>query len=142
MAVLVAIYGVSTAINTVSITASGKGSVSMLNVMLYANADKTIIAKNLDWTELNNNHPISPNSEVSTIIYATNEGNTPISLLLRTEDWIPTICTEFVRLNWNYNGQLLPPNASMPITLTLQVDEDIQGVVDFTFEIIITGIEE
>jgi len=142
LAIIVAIYGVSTALNTFSVTVSGSGSVSMLDVMMYEDAEKTVLMENIYWNKINNNHPITPNSEISTIIYASNEGNTPISLAITTENWIPVNCTEFMSLDWNYNGQILPVNASMPITLTLKVNEDIQGIIDFKFDIIYIGLEE
>jgi hypothetical protein len=85
---------------------------------------------------------IVPNSVNTLTVFIRNEGNSEVTLSLTTTDWIPRVSSDYMRLSWNYSGQSLSVGQIIPVTLTLTVDSDVIGVVDFQFDTIISAINE
>jgi hypothetical protein len=56
-------------------------------------------------------------------------------IFLWTQSWIPKEAANDIKLSWDYDGRKIAPAESLPITLTLDVDDDIYGVTDFSFDI-------
>jgi len=84
---------------------------------------------------------VDPGSTVSYECFVLNNGTIPITLNLTTENWNPPNASAFITLSWNYTGQLIEPEASLPITFILIVSPDISGITDFSFDSIITAKE-
>jgi len=82
---------------------------------------------------------ISPGGEISNLVYIKNEGDVPLTLTLDTIDWSPINAPNYISLNWNYNGKPLEPNRVILVRLTLTVSQEIDGIQNFNFEIIING---
>jgi hypothetical protein len=109
------------------------GTISTIGcVALYDNA--TLI-KNIEWGTL------TPNSWQDKTIQVKNNGTVNIALGLSTENWNPTNASSWITLNWNYTGQTLTPNQKIPLLLTLQTSANITGIIDFTFDTIITATQ-
>jgi hypothetical protein len=81
---------------------------------------------------------IAPGSSNNLTVYVRDEGNSAVSLLLRTSDWTPVSASSHITLNWNYTDQVLRINEVIPIELTLTVDPTIDETTDFTFITTIT----
>jgi len=114
---------------------SSYGTVKTLGVSAYWDENYTILVTDVDWGMLD------PGSSNNVTIYLRNDGNIPINLTLSAENWNPTNASEYISFSWNYNGTPLNPNEVLRVTLTLDVDVNINGITDFRFEIIITGRE-
>ena len=71
--------------------------------------------------------------------YITNEGNTPTTLSLQASNWNPTLAETYLTLDWNYNNQAIDPDQTIQVTITLDVDSNIEGITDFSFDITIIG---
>ena len=82
---------------------------------------------------------LEPGQSQTIIFYITNEGNTPTTLSLQTANWNPTLAETYLTLDWNYNNQAIDPNQTIQITITLDVDSNIEGITDFSFDITIVG---
>jgi hypothetical protein len=73
-------------------------------------------------------------------VYVRNEGNSAVSLLLNTSNWIPSTTSGYITLNWNYANQVLKTNEVLPIELTLTISPTIEGTTDFRFVTTVTAI--
>lgn len=85
----------------------------------------------IDWETL---YPDSNGTEVISIKNAIPHSQT---LSLATSAWNPANASDFLTLSWNYSGAAL--SSEMPVELTLTVSPYIEGIENFTFNIIITG---
>lgn len=111
-------------------------AVQALSIGVYWNASYTVKVTSINWGEL------APGSVSSVNVYARNEELTvPCFLFLSTESWTPSTATRNIKLSWNYDEKPIAPGKSVPITLTLQISEDIIGVTDFSFSIVILATE-
>ncbi len=73
-------------------------------------------------------------------VYVRNEGNSAVSLLLSTSNWVPSTTSRYITLNWNYANQVLKTNEVLPIELTLTISPTIEGTTDFRFVTTVTAI--
>jgi len=80
---------------------------------------------------------LTPGSEEKVTVFTRNEGNTEITLHLATENWNPESAEEYIALSWDYDGDPISPEQVIEITLSLYVSESIEGITDFTFDIVI-----
>ena len=72
-------------------------------------------------------------------IYVKNEGPEDITLSLETVDWEPSNASTWITLSWSYDNETLGPNDVFNAVLTLAIDEDIEGIETFEFDIAITA---
>jgi len=116
-----------------SITIAKAGSVEGIGVGIYWDQACTNRTLSLDWgfVEAGSNNTLT--------VYIRNEGNTEVSLGLRTSGWTPSASAGFMSLNWNYSGQLLGVEQVIPLEITLTVNPTISGIGVFSFGTIITA---
>lgn len=107
-----------------------------IGVGIYWDNTCTNITNSLNWGL------IDPNSNNNLTIYVRNEVNSAVSLQLITANWIPSSASNYLSLNWNYSGQILKPNETIPLKLTLTVNPTICDITDFSLETIITTVSE
>jgi len=105
------------------------GTIVKEGVEVYWDAGGTQIVTAIDW-----GRP-APGDSVLVQIYIQNIGNEPSNLTLWTSDWVPVEAQTFLLLTWDYTGQDLAVMEIIPVTLTLEVDPDIQDIHDFSFDI-------
>jgi len=73
-------------------------------------------------------------------VYVRNEGDTAVTLSMGTENWSPPEASSYITLSWDYGGQSISPgDEPLPVVLTLSVSEDISGITNFNFDLVITG---
>lgn len=89
----------------------------------------------IDWGVLR------PGEKASFVIYVRNEGNTQLKLNITTSRWDPENASKYMVLAWSPNDGVISPLEVVPITLTLSVSPNIEGVTNFQFEILIVGTE-
>jgi hypothetical protein len=73
-------------------------------------------------------------------LYIKNVENTPCTLTMATGNWTPTEASNYITLSWDYAGQTLNPSQILQVTFTLKVSEQITGISNFTFDILIYAI--
>ena len=117
-----------------TITIPGKGTVRLIGVGIYWDSDCNNKVSSIDWG------PTEPGAKNVTI-YIRNEGYTAIFLSLNTTNWEPLASSNYITLNWNYEGQIINPNEVIQITLTLEISTAVKfsGIKNFNFDITITG---
>lgn len=116
-----------------STTISSVGTLKAIGIKVYWDDSLTSEVNAVDWGT------IEPGNQKNVTVYVYNEGNTPITLNISADNWIPSTASQYISLSWNYNGQELNAAASMSVTLTLTVSADITGISNFSFDIIATG---
>lgn len=84
---------------------------------------------------------LSPGSSKSIAIYIRNEGNTPVTLSLAATNWNPPVCSSYMTLSWNFNGQKLNVGEYIKVIVTLSVARDITEIADFSFQTVIQAEE-
>lgn len=81
---------------------------------------------------------IQPGSVKNVTVYIRNEGNTSTTISLSTQNWTPPNASLYMNLTWNYGGEVIEVGAAIQVTLSLWVSDSIQGITDFSFDIVIT----
>ena len=56
-------------------------------------------------------------------------------------NWNPASASSYITLSWNRENYLLNSGSVVQAVLTLSVSSGVSGVTNFSFDIIITGIE-
>jgi len=107
------------------------GKVTVIGVEVYWDANHTLPVDYLDWGS------VEPGSIKNHTVFIYNKGNEPSTLFLNTTNWNPPNASNFITLNWDYNGYIIPQKETTEVTLTLSVAPVIEGVKDFNFDIII-----
>jgi len=114
------------------ISISSRGTVLItLGVGAYwdDNCSKPVMA--LDWGT------IEPNYLKKITMHLRNEGNVEVTLNLSVTNWYPQEASNYIALDWDYDGRTLSPSEITEVTLVLSVSSAIKGVADFGFDIII-----
>ena len=122
--------------NQSSKTLSSTGSVQIQaspGIGVYQNSQGTTPLTTLNWGTL------EPGQSQTVTSYIKNEGNTPITLSLETSNWNPTQAQSYLTVTWNYNNQPINPGQTAQITLNLQVNPNITGITNFSFDITIVA---
>jgi hypothetical protein len=125
----------TTGLLSVNQTISSTGAVTAINVGVYSDSDCTNELTSIDWGT------ISPGNSENKTIYLKNTGNAQITLSMTTTNWTPASADEPVSLLWDKENVKLNPNQVATATLTLNISESIDGITNFSFDIVITGTE-
>jgi hypothetical protein len=108
-----------------------RGKVKVIGVGVYWDANCTRPVDYLDWGS------IEPSSIKNQTVFIRNEGNGPSTLFLNTTNWNPASASDYITLNWDYNGYIINPQETTKVTLTLSVASVTGELKDFSFDIII-----
>jgi hypothetical protein len=115
-----------------SVRINNQGTVKALGVGVYWDSNCTNPVSLINWGT------VEPGSTNNVTVYVRNEGNTAANISMTTENWNPLNAPNYLTLNWNYNGQQLNPSETVQITLSLNVSSSVQGIENFSFDIIIS----
>jgi len=115
---------------------SSAGSIQIqttAEIGVYSNPGCTESLTSLAWGTL------EPGGSQNRDCYIKNEGTSALTLSMYPSGWNPANADDYLDLNWNYNGNPIDPDAVVPITFTLTVSPDIEGITTFSFDINIVG---
>ena len=112
---------------------SSVGIVKAVGVGVYWDIDCTSTVTKIDWGLL------EPGGTANVTVYLKNEGNTPLTLSLNTEDWDPSNTSDYITLQWGYHGETVNPGKVREVAVVLSVNSTITGITNFRFDIIIMG---
>jgi len=104
------------------------GSVKGINVGLYWDQACTTPVESIQWGL------IEPGATTNKTVYIQNEGDANTTLAMTLSNWNPTNSPDYIGITWNYTGQTLDTNQAIPVTFTLSISENIQGVTNFNFD--------
>jgi hypothetical protein len=131
--ILVAILGTAIMNSASSKNVAYANSVRGVGVGIYWDQDCTNRTLSLGWGV------IEPGSNSTLMVYVRNEGDSAVSLWLRTFNWTPSVASDYMTLNWTYSGRILSANEVIPIELILNVSPTISGITDFSIDLVITA---
>ena len=116
-----------------AITISNTGNVKTIGVGIYGDSNFTNRVTSISWGM------IDPGSSSNVTVYIMNEGNVPVTLHLYAQNWNPENASDYISLSWNYGEQALDPNEVIQVTLTLLISNSIEGITNYSFDIIIAA---
>ena len=93
----------------------------------------TVDVETLDWGSLD------PGANTTRIVQVTSMVDNQQVLSLATSEWNPANATDYLTLTWNYTGESLQAQKTIPIELTLQVSPLTEGITEFSFNVTITS---
>ncbi len=125
------VSGVYAAVTSNTVIQSS-GAIKAIGVSVYWDAATTNEVTAIDWSTL------EVGASESKTIYIKNTGNAAATLFLDTDNWNPSAASQYITLGWDYGGQSISPDAVVEVVLTLTISQDISGITDFSFDIIIT----
>jgi hypothetical protein len=114
-------------------TLSSSGTITTVGVGVYLDASCQTPVTSIPWGLL------EPGSSQNFACYIRNEGTSASTLSMYTSNWNPSTASDYIELNWNYDGQTLDPDEVIQVTFTLTVSSSIQGITTFSFDITIVG---
>ena len=126
----VILVGSTAAVTYAVLSAQGKigssGRIIALGVKVTV-VDSNIDLTNIDWGDL------TAGATATRQISVTNNGTVPTTLSISVGDWIPLIAQQYLTITWNYaSGTVLQPDTSQTVTVTINVNQYVNGVNTFT----------
>ena len=116
-----------------SSTISSVGTFKAIGIGVYWDSQATRSVNTLDWGFL------AAGSQKSYTVYVKNEGALPLTLSISASNWDPQTASNFLALDWNYNGQTVTGGKTLPVVITLAVSDSVNGVDTFNFDVIAVG---
>ncbi|MFX0108836.1 MAG: hypothetical protein ACFE7R_11160, partial [Candidatus Hodarchaeota archaeon] len=103
---------------------------------MYWSPDCREEVTSIDWGLL------TPGSTSQMTVFVRNEEfHGPCYIILLTTDWEPAQARQYIHFSSNYDGKAIEFNEVLPVTLVLHVSDDIAGIADFRFDIVISGTD-
>lgn len=109
-------------------------NVKAINCEIYKDIDATQPLTEINWGT------IEPNETKTFMLFIKSTSNVNITLSLDTDNWNPSDCTLYMDLTWSYTMEELEPSSITPIELYLHIADNITGIVNFNFDIIISAM--
>ena len=113
-----------------TLSIGSRGTVKAVGVGVYWDSSCSSAVSFVDWGT------VEPGSMRNVTIYIRNEGNWAVSLFMFADNWSPTDASNYMVLSWDYAGQAVDPQEVVQTTLTLSASSGIEGITDFSFDII------
>jgi hypothetical protein len=111
----------------------GTGNVVAVNVGVYSNSACTNPLTTINWGS------VGPGEEKQFTCYVKSLSNVPTTLTLGAANFNSTQASQYLSLSWNRQGYNVAPGEIVTATLTLHVDQAVQGLAGFSFDCIFTA---
>ena len=111
------------------------GTILTINMKAYSDSACTQQCTQIDFGTLN------PGGTSTKTLYLKNTGTTPIVLSLDVDNWNPVDAGVWLSLSWDRENQVLMSDESILATVSLSVDENIEVIEYFDFDIILLGTQ-
>ena len=116
-------------------TIHNTGNIKTIGIGVYKEESCDNPVSTIEWNDL------VPGENRTVTVYIRNEGTVVIVLNARSDNWNPTLASNYIRFAWNRENYTLPAGAVVEATLSLKVSDDVSGIQSFSFDIIIIGTE-
>lgn len=114
---------------------SSVGTIASSNIGVYSEPTCSSTLTSLDWGLL------YPGLNKTRSIYVRNEGTVDIVLFINATDWTPTTVLNYISLNFDYKTQMIKPEQTMKIDLTMRMFASANELKSFNFNIKIASTE-
>lgn len=125
------VAGVTVASRISQTSIANSGTVEVIGVSLYWDNACQNEVKSIAWG------PIYPGTSIDRYVYVKNQGNTAEMLTMSYSNFIPSMAASYFSLVWNCSGYVLSLTDVPCAKLTLSVRQNITGVQDFSFGIVV-----
>lgn len=112
---------------------SNTGTIKAIGVKVYSDPNCTQKITQISWGEM------EPATSKNVTVYVKSVSTTPITLTVYTENWSPQNCIDYMNLTSIQNNITMQPSEVISTTLTLAISPDIEGIIDFSFDIVFNG---
>jgi len=109
------------------------GRIKTVNVGVYEESECLNVLTVIDWGVL------EPSETKNKSCYLRNEANVPVVLNLTTQNWLPVNASNYIFLVWDYAEEILEVNEVIGVVFSLSVSPDIEGIENFSFDILVMG---
>ena len=103
------------------------------SIEVYSDPECTTPLSQINWGTLN------AGDTPTQTTYIKNTGNTQLQVNITTANWTPIQAPTYITLTSDFNEFSLTPDSTQKATLTLTVSSSIQGITDFSFDIVVEG---
>ena len=117
------------------VTLPNMGTVKAMGVGVYWDISCNNQVTSIDWGV------VEPGATKDVTVYIRNEGNAPEILSLETANWNPSLAASYMSVSWDYSGQVIEVGAAFQVRLRLSVSDGIDGITNFSFDVVITGTD-
>ena len=113
-----------------------QGNIYAIGVEVFWDSQCTNKCETVDWGWLH------PGESKNITLYLRNSGNTPVTLTLSTENWLPAEAADYISLTWDREGYYMTEQ-TIACLFTLTVSDAIQNttIQSFSFDAVITATE-
>jgi hypothetical protein len=116
-------------------TIPSNGTITGVNLGVYLDSDCTQNCTTISWGS------ICPGDSVNRTVYLKNTGDVPITLAINAENWAPGEADEYLTLSWDREDTTLQADQAISANLILSAASNTADLTDFSFDIVITGLE-
>ena len=114
--IVAALSGYAASVLTKRVSYPNNGSFQTLNMTLWNNSQLSIALTGINWNQL----PSTP-ANYTRPIYVHNAGNVPFTIAVSNNNYSPAGLDSMINVSWNYTGSTIIPNATLEVSVTLQV---------------------
>lgn len=114
-----------------ALSIGSQGTIETVGVGVYWDNNCSNRVSSVEWGT------VEPGSIKNVAIYVRNEGNFPVHLFMLPDNWNPPEASNYMALSWDYASQTVNPKEVVQTTLTLSTSSGIEGITNFSFDIII-----
>ncbi|MEJ2242482.1 MAG: hypothetical protein P8Y18_10130 [Candidatus Bathyarchaeota archaeon] len=118
-----------------SVTSNGAIK-SKNDVNIYWDQKGTQRVSGINWGSL------TPGNEKTITLFVENNNKEPIFLDFIVSNWSPSEISNYLTLNWDYDGSIIGFKEKIQINFTLTVSEKITSEQNFNFDITIISIPD
>jgi hypothetical protein len=111
---------------------NSSGIVAGVNLDVYADSAGNTPLTGVEWGLL------YPGDLITQELYIRNTGNQATTLQLETANWSPSQASTYLTLSWDYGNELVQPDETLRVTLSLTLASDVQDIQEFSFDIVLT----
>jgi len=108
-----------------------RGRLRVDRVGVYNDMNCSAVIEYLDWGTL------EAGSSRNVTVYIRNEGNHVTTLFLVADNWNPVNASDYLSLEWDYDGRMIDVMETVEVLLTLRVSADVEDLQDFSFDVVI-----
>jgi len=87
----------------------------------------------IDWGTL------EPSETTTRFLFIRNDGNTPVTLTITTQNWTPANASVYIHFSTSYTGATIEPSTLHAVNFTLHIDAAIHDITTFSFDILIVA---
>ena len=120
--------------NSKSARLKSSGRVKAINVQVYWNSGLSNTVEEIDWGT------IEPGKSIIKKIYIKHNSRFDLTLKVSDSNWNPVEASKYITFSCDKDGSIIGRREVVVATLTLKVSNEITGIQNFSFDIIIEGV--